>query len=102
MSASAVDSMLKAKNYNAGTLYNRIDAAVKDHVLTESMGKWAHMVRLEANSVRHADDVKPHANEQEARQVVEFAKALGDFLFVFTSRIDKGIKDAAPEEDETS
>jgi hypothetical protein len=94
MSASAVDAMLKAKGYEQGSLYTRIDQAVKGHVLTEGMGKWAHKVRLEANAVRHADEAIGPPSEKDARQVLEFASALGDFLFVFTARVDEGIKDA--------
>lgn len=94
MSASAVDAMLKAKGYEQGSLYTRIDQAVKGHVLTEGMGKWAHKVRLDANAVRHADDGIGPPSEKDARQVLEFASALGDFLFVFTARVDEGIKDA--------
>lgn len=91
MAASAVDAMLKAKGYEEGNLYTRIDRAVADNVLTQGMATWAHSVRLEANSVRHADLTRPHASPGEARQTVEFAEALGNFLFVLTARIERGI-----------
>jgi len=94
MAASAVDAMLKAKGFRDGSLYARIDQAVQDHVLTEGMGRWAHKVRLEANAVRHADDQAPQPTAAEAAQVVEFASALGDFLFVFTARVDQGVSEA--------
>ena len=54
MAASAVDAMLKDKGYKTGTLYTRIDQAVKENVLTQGMATWAHAVRLEANGVRHS------------------------------------------------
>lgn len=91
MAASAVDAMLKAKGYTKGSLNDRIDQAVEDHILTEGMGKWAHAVRLEANNVRHADEAAPHRTKEEAEQVVEFADALGHFLFVLTAKIEKGV-----------
>jgi hypothetical protein len=94
MSASSVDAMLKAKGFVEGSLYARIDKAVKDHILTEDMGKWAHSVRLEANAVRHADQQNPPPNREDAARVLEFSKALGDFLFVFTARVAQGIKQA--------
>ncbi|MBY2984858.1 DUF4145 domain-containing protein [Rhizobium leguminosarum] len=97
MSASAVDAMLKEKGYLQGSLYSRIDQAVRDHVLTEGMGQWAHKVRLDANAVRHADSAIARPSEKDARQVLEFASALGDFLFVFTARVDEGIKEAEGE-----
>ncbi|UWU21083.1 DUF4145 domain-containing protein [Rhizobium sp. CB3060] len=94
MAASAVDAMLKAKGYTTGSLYARIDAALADNVLTQGMATWAHSVRLEANSVRHADESNPHATQDEAKQTVEFAEALGSFLFVLTAKIDRGIEAA--------
>jgi hypothetical protein len=94
MAASAVDAMLKEQGLTEGSLYNRIDKAVEQHILTEPMGKWAHAVRLEANNVRHADQSNPHVTKPQAEQVVEFASALGDFLYVLTAKIAKGVEDA--------
>jgi hypothetical protein len=98
MAASAVDAMLKDKGYADGSLYSRIERAVADHVLTEGMAKWAHKVRLEANAVRHADAQNGAPSMDEAKQVLEFATALGDFLFVFTARVAEGIKTAEAED----
>ncbi len=86
--------MLKDKGYEDGSLYARIDNAVSDHVLTKEMGDWAHWVRLGSNRPRHADKDKPHVNADEAKQSVEFVEALGQFLYVLSSRITKGIEDA--------
>jgi hypothetical protein len=94
--ASAVDEMLKGKGYKSGNLNARIKKAVKDHVITPDMEKWAHQVRLEANDVRHADEENPHKNEKEAMQCYEFAKMLGHFLYVLPTQVTKGIKDTAP------
>jgi hypothetical protein len=96
MAASAVDAMLKDKGYLEGTLYARIDKAVADHILTAGMGKWAHVVRLEANNVRHADASSPHVSGPQAKRVVEFATALGDFLYVLTAKIEEGLKASNP------
>lgn len=94
MAGSAVDAMLKAKGYVEGNLYNRVDQAVKDHVLTKEMGDWAHWVRLGSNRPRHADKDSPHVSSAEAKQSVDFAQALGEFLFVLSSRISSGIEEA--------
>lgn len=94
MAGSAVDAMLKILGLEKGTLYERIDQAVNEHKLTAGMGEWAHDVRLGSNRPRHADKEKPHVSEAEAQQSVEFADALGYFLFVLTRRIEKG-KEAA-------
>jgi Domain of unknown function (DUF4145) len=94
MAGSAVDAMLKGKGYADGSLHQRIDAAVRDHLLTEDMGRWAHHVRLESNRPRHADTEDPHVTLEEATQVVEFADALAQFLYVLPARIKKGLKES--------
>ena len=94
LAASAVDSMLKAKNLNTGTLYARIDEAVKAQLITKEMAEWAHDVRLDANDQRHADDNAPLPTEEQARKSVDFAQALGQFMFVLPARVERGIKSA--------
>lgn len=92
MAGAAVDAMLKALGYTENSLYQRIDQALKDNVITASMAEWAHSVRLGANRPRHADKDAPHVSEAEAEQAVEFAEALGHFLFVLSARIHRGIE----------
>jgi hypothetical protein len=58
------------------------------------MADWAHEVRLGSNRPRHADIDRPHVTVEEANQSVEFADALGYFLFVLKARIDRGIRTA--------
>src|SRR2546422_1019251 len=43
----------------------------------------------------HANQDKPHVTTQEAQQSVEFVEALGQFLFVLSARIAKGIEGAS-------
>jgi hypothetical protein len=102
MAASSIDAMLKWIGYQEGSLYSRIDVALADNVLTKGMADWAHAVRLDANSVRHADKAKPNATFDEAKQAVEFAEALGNFLFVLTAKIERGIEAANRAESGTS
>jgi Domain of unknown function (DUF4145) len=90
MAGSAVDAMLKKLGYNEGSLYSRIDQAVQEHKLTAAMGEWAHEIRLGSNRPRHADEKRPHVSDEEAKQSVEFAEALANFLFVLTARIERG------------
>ena len=101
MAGSAVDAMLKKLGLIEGSLYARIDQAVKDHTITAAMGDWAHEVRLGSNRPRHADKEIPHMSPEEARQSVEFAEALANFLFVLAARIERGTDEAkkasAPE-----
>lgn len=94
MAGSAVDAMLKNHGLVDGTLYKRIDEALQKNLLTQGMADWAHAVRLGSNRPRHADADKPHVTPDEARQSVEFAEALGNFLYVLTARIRRGLEDA--------
>ena len=98
LAASSVDSMLKLKCYTEGTLYQRIDKAVEDHLLTEEMAKWAHKVRLDANDQRHADDEATLPVPEDAMHVIQFVQALGQFLFVLPSQVQRGIEIAGEDQ----
>jgi DNA-directed RNA polymerase subunit RPC12/RpoP len=99
LSASSVDAMLKAKNYREGSLYSRIDKAKDDHLITEEMAKWAHAVRLDANDQRHADENAELPNATDAQRCIDFAMALGQFLFVLPERVEKGLEEAKSTEE---
>lgn len=94
LSGSAIDAMLKEKKYVEGSLYQRIEKAASDNLITSDMAKWAHEVRLETNDQRHADDNAQNATDAEAQKVVKFASALAEFLFVLPSKVSRGLKEA--------
>lgn len=95
LAASAVDAMLKAKDYKKGSLYDRIDKAAEDRMITPDMAKWAHEVRLDANDQRHADESAVPATRKDAQRCVDFARALGDVIFVLPARVKRGLSEAA-------
>ena len=97
LAASSIDSMLKSKGYSSGSLYGRIEEAAKDHLITKDMAMWAHEVRLEANDQRHADDTANLPSTADAQRIIDFALALGQFLFVLPFRVEKGIQQAKGE-----
>jgi hypothetical protein len=90
MSASAVDAMLKEREYTSGSLYSRIEKAERDGVLTKHMADWAHDVRLDANDERHADVNAADATGEDATRCLEFAETLADLLFVLPARVKRG------------
>lgn len=92
LTASAVDSMLKEQGLKAGSLNSRIDEAAKNHLITKEMAAWAHEIRLDANDQRHADDEAPLPSAADAEKAIDFAKALGQFLFVLPARVERGRK----------
>lgn len=97
LAASAVDAMLKAKNYSEGSLYIRIKKAADNNVITKDMERWAHQIRLEANDPRHADSETPHHDIQSAERVLTFARALGQFMFSLPAMVTRGIEAAGGE-----
>jgi Domain of unknown function (DUF4145) len=101
MAGSAVDAMLKHFDLIEGTVHKRIDQAVSQHILTPEMGKWAQQVRFVSNQPRHADTENPHVPPHQAQQSVDFAEALGHYLFVLPSRVTRGIE-AGAKADESS
>ncbi|MGJ3256971.1 MAG: DUF4145 domain-containing protein [Alcanivorax sp.] len=90
--ASAVDAMLKEKGLVSGSLYSRIDLAERDGIITKDMAVWAHEVRLDANDQRHADQDAPLPTLEDAKRAIDFAAAIGQFLFVLPARIKKGLQ----------
>lgn len=90
--ASSVDAMLKEKGYSDGSLYNRINQASDDHLITEDMKTWAHEVRLDANDQRHADEDAGLPEVEDAKRTIEFTKALAEYLFVLPSKVTRGIR----------
>lgn len=94
LAASAVDAMLKAANLKSGSLFERINQAADQHLITPEMAQWAHDIRLDANDQRHADESAPLPTQEDAERVIEFALALGQFIFVLPARVRRGIQSA--------
>ena len=95
VSASAIDAMLKLKGLTEGSLYDRINKAAKEHLLTADMQTWAHQIRLDANDQRHADEDASMPNTDDAQRCVEFAKALAEYLFVLPAKVTRGIQNTS-------
>lgn len=90
LTGSAVDAMLKEKGLKTGSLYQRIESASAEHLITAEMAAWAHEVRLDANDQRHADEEADLPDEADASKAIEFATALAQFLFVLPDRVARG------------
>jgi len=97
LAASAVDAMLKSKNYKEGSLYSRIQQAVDEHIITPDMAKWAHQVLLDANDQRHADVDTDLPDTDDARRSIHFAQVLADILFTLPNRVTRGLKESEPK-----
>ena len=89
MSSSSIDAMLKDKGLRDGSLHSRIEKAVEAGILTSEIAKWAHLVRLQSNNTRHADEETPHMTTDDAEKCFDFAKAIAEILYVLPDRIPK-------------
>ena len=94
LAASSVDAMLKERGLSKGNLNARIDQAASEHLITAEMAQWAHDIRLDANDQRHSDQDASLPTTEQAQKCVDFALALGQFLFVLPKRVERGIKNA--------
>ncbi len=96
VACSAIDAMLKEIGYKRkdGNLFHRIKKAAEEHHITKGMADWAHNVRLDANDQRHADEDAPPPDHEDARRCIDFATALGQFLFVLPAMVQRGLKDS--------
>ncbi len=92
--ASSVDAMLKQKGLKEGSLNKRINDAKAAGLITDEMALWAHDVRLDANNERHADEDAALPTEEDAKKCIDFTKALGLFMYVLPSMVERGRKDA--------
>ena len=92
LSASAVDALLKEKGYMGGSLYSRIEKAVKDNLLTSEMASWAHEIRLDANDQRHSDEEASLPNGDDATKVIDFTLAIAEYLYVLPARVQRGLQ----------
>ncbi|MCX6190356.1 MAG: hypothetical protein NTW54_12315 [Bacteroidetes bacterium] len=96
--ASAIDAMFKEKGYMEGGLYSRINYAISDGLIPKDMELWAHRVRLYANDQRPSDFSSSLPSVDEAKQTIEFTKALADYLFILPAKVKKGIESSSHKE----
>ena len=91
--ASAVDAILKNKDFKDGSLYDRINQAAKTNLITADMAKWAHQVRLDANDQRHSEETAQLPTPAEAERSLRFAIALAEVLYVIPAQVTRGIEE---------
>lgn len=90
LASNAVGAMLQIKEFDSGTLNQRISSASNAHLITEEMAIWAHEVRLVANDERHPELDSDLPTTADADTAIDFALALAEFLFVLPARVKRG------------
>ena len=87
MFRKVLDTGLTAKFPNiAGTLYERIKAAAKQHRLTPDLANWADQIRLDGNDAVH--DGKPFSQE-DAERLQTFTELVLRYLFTLPGMLDE-------------
>lgn len=94
LAAGAVDAMLRIKGYTEGSLYAKLQQAVKDHVITAEMETWAHELRIDGNDPQHADGHFPLPTVEDAKRSIELAQVYGQHIFCLPAKVQQGIANA--------
>jgi hypothetical protein len=80
MIRSSLEKMLKANGYITGTLQTKIDAAAKDHVITEARKQRAHAeIRVLGNDVMH--DAWRQVDQEEYELAHHYAQRIAEDLY---------------------
>mgnify|MGYP006295182945 FL=1 len=94
LSTSCIDAMLTDKGFKEGRLYKRITKAAKDHLIDEGMVDWARAIRLESKDRRQTEEDKM-PDEHDAREMIDFARILGEYLFILPAKVKTGVEKAS-------
>jgi len=91
LAASSVDAMLKTQKYTGDGLVSRVEKAAENGIVPQDLVTWAHQVRLESND-DPGDAGFKMPTQKEARQVIDFALVLAEFMFVLPKKMKQGLK----------
>jgi len=92
MVRSVLEKTLKANGYNKGTLYNKIDAAATDGIITASRSKKAHEdIRVLGNEVVH-DDWRA-VTEEEVMNSLHYSQRILEDLYDDRETVEKILKE---------
>ena len=94
LSTSCIDAMLTDKGFKEGRLYKRITKAAKDHLIDEGMVDWARAIRLESKNRRQTEEDKM-PDEHDAREMIDFARILGEYLYILPGKVKSGVEKAS-------
>jgi hypothetical protein len=88
MARRAVQAATRAAKAKPSTPYNEIEELKSKGLLTPALAEWAHEVRLVGNDGAHpdGDDV---VDEEDARQVTDFAYQLAMYLFTMPAEVEE-------------
>jgi len=90
-SAAAVEAMLAEKEYGGDLpMFDRIDQAISDGLISPDMGKWAHRLPFDSMHQRYNDEGPSLPVQDDAQQCLEFAQTLALVLFTVPSRVEQG------------
>jgi len=70
------------------SLKKAIDRLVKECILPEPMGEWAHHIRLLGNEATH----ELSASKEEVKELINFTRFLLDYLFVLPCKLQRATR----------
>lgn len=88
-SAAAIEAMLFEKGYREGTLFERIDQALKDKLITQDMARWAKILPLDSINRRYADTGPELPQQDDAGVCLHFAQSLALMMFTLPMQMGK-------------
>ncbi len=82
---SVLDAATKELGAREGNLYERIEELYKQHIITEPVKEWAHILRRYGNKAIHEIE----ASYEDAEELVEFTKLFLIITFELPARINE-------------
>ena len=82
------------KELTKSSLFDRIELLNKNHLITPSLYKWAHIIRDLGNAGTHGD---PSLSKNKAVELRKFTEQFLFYVFTMPARVEKIRKDADDE-----
>lgn len=87
MCRKAMEGLCVEKNIKAGNLAAGLKKLKDEGVVDERLYRWADMLRVAGNEAAH--DVNVTANKEDARDILDFTRALLEYVFTFEQRFEE-------------
>ena len=86
MCRKTIEALCVAKGANSGTLASKLKKLRDDRVVDDRLFRWADMLRVAGNEAAH--DVEMTTTKGDARDILDFSRALLEYIFTFEQRFE--------------
>ena len=80
MARTALEATAKNKGIKGNSLFDKIDAMSKQHIITDQLAAEAHEIRLLGNDMAHGDLAEP-VSEEDASDILGFLDSVMDYVY---------------------